>query len=87
MAYLRLNSIALANALGALEGIAISVATAILILQGESGEAFLSHFFPYYDISWRGAFIGLVAGFIDGWIGGLILAWVYNYFASRRTSS
>ncbi len=84
MAYLRLHPIALANALGALEGIAVFAATLVLVAQGESGDAFLSRFFPFYEISWQGALAGLFFGFIDGWIGGLILAWIYNFFAFRQ---
>ncbi len=75
----RIHPIALGVALGVIEGIPIFVATIILILQGESGPAFLSKLFPFYEISWSGAFIGLIEGMIDGFIGGVIMAWVYNF--------
>lgn len=37
--------------------------------------------YPWYDITVPGAFVGLVAGFIDGAVSGALLAWVYNKFA------
>ncbi len=74
----RIQPIPLGFAIGILEAGAIFLATVVLLLQGESGPAFLSKLFPFYEISWPGAFIGLVEGFIDGFVGGVILAWVYN---------
>lgn len=75
----KIHPVALGAALGVIEGLAIFAATVILVLQGESGPAFLSKLFPFYVISWPGAFIGLIEGFIDGFIGGVLMAWVYNY--------
>lgn len=86
----RIHPIALGVALGVIEALAIFAATLILVFRGEQGAAFLSKLFPFYEISWRGAFIGLLEGFIDGFIGGLILAWVYNWvmkFVKRKKSS
>ena len=37
--------------------------------------------YPYYEVSNLGALAGLAWGFVDGFIGGLVLAWVYNFFA------
>lgn len=31
-----------------------------------------------YSLTWPGAFIGLVYGFIDAFIGLFLLAWIYN---------
>lgn len=78
MNYQKINTFALGVGLGFIEGGAIFIATFILVLQGESGKAFLSKLFPFYEISIFGAFIGFVEGFIDGFIGGVILGWVYN---------
>ena len=74
----RIHPLALGLAIGVLEAGAIFLATVILLSQGEAGPAFLSKLFPYYEISWPGAFIGLAWGLVDGFIGGVILAWVYN---------
>lgn len=78
MSIQKIHPVALGAAMGVIEGLPIFAATVILVLQGESGPAFLSKLFPYYEISWPGAFIGLVEGFIDGFIGGVLMAWVYN---------
>ncbi len=78
MNYQKVHIVALGFGLGAIEGLAIFVGTIILVLQGESGPAFLSKLFPFYEVSIFGAFVGLVEGFIDGFIGGIILGWVYN---------
>lgn len=81
--YVKIHPLALGAALGVMEGLAIFCATVLLVLQGETGTAFLGKLFPFYSISWPGAIIGLLEGFLDGFIGGLILAWVYNWVASR----
>jgi hypothetical protein len=36
-----------------------------------------------YDISPLGSLVGLVWGFFDALIGGLIFAWLYNLFTAR----
>jgi len=64
--------------LGLMEALLIFAVTIILYLQGDRGEAYLSRFFPFYEISPSGAFIGLIEGYLDGFIGGLILAFGYN---------
>ncbi len=74
----RIHPVALGVAIGVLEGGVIFAVTVVLVLQGDFGPAFLSRLFPFYDISWRGAFLGLGEGFVDGFVGGLVLAWVYN---------
>ncbi len=79
MQYQKVNPTALGIGLGVIEGLAIFTATIILVLQGESGSAFLSKLFPLYNVSFGGAFIGLIEGFIDGFIGGVILGLVYNF--------
>ncbi len=86
MSYLKIHPTALGVSLGVLEGLPISLATIILVRQGETGATFLSKLFPFYDLSWRGALIGLVAGFIDGFIGGLIMAWIYNALVERSNN-
>lgn len=36
--------------------------------------------YPWYSWSVAGAFVGLGLGFIDGFLGGAIIAWIYNRF-------
>lgn len=71
------------NALGLMEALLIFAVTIILYVQGDRGDVYLSRFFPFYEISPAGAFIGLVEGYIDGFIGGLILAFGYNMVMKR----
>lgn len=37
--------------------------------------------YPGYEMSTKGSFIGLVYGFVDGFVGLYILAWLYNKFS------
>ena len=85
--YKKISPIGLGYGIAVIEALPIFLVTVILVLQGESGPAFLSKIFPFYEISWAGAFIGLIEGFIDGFIGGVILAWVYNLVAARSDIS
>lgn len=51
----------------------------IIIFEGNSTHSvFLSAIYRGYTISPVGSVIGLIWGFLDGWIGGLIFAWLYN---------
>lgn len=42
---------------------------------------FLVGFYPYYDFTVVGAFAGLIAGFVDGFVGCAAFAWLYNKLA------
>jgi hypothetical protein len=44
---------------------------------------FLGQFYIGYAAGFVGAIIGLVWGFIDAAIGGLILAWLYNLLVGK----
>jgi hypothetical protein len=78
MRYRRIYPITLGAAFGAIEGLSIFTVTVLLILRGESVPVLFTEFLPFYDLSMRGAFIGLAEGLIDGFVGGLVFAWVYN---------
>jgi hypothetical protein len=65
---------------GIIWGLGMFVMT-IIAMFANYGRAFLgmmSDFYIGYTISGMGAFVGLVYGFIDGFIGLFLLAWVYN---------
>lgn len=54
----------------------------IIMLKGVGGEMLpLSLIYPGYYITAVGSLVGLVWAFIDGLIGGVIFAWLYNMFA------
>jgi len=59
----------------------------IIWFDGATGEATLiGKVYRGYSISPLGSFIGLAWGFVDGLIGGAILAWLYNLIAGRGLS-
>lgn len=54
----------------------------IILFEGNNVQSiFLSSVYRGYTISPVGSLIGLIWAFLDGWIGGLIFAWVYNRLA------
>ena len=81
---MKLNVKALALASGLLWGGAVCFATLWLIALGYAGTLIrqLDHFYLGYSFSLIGAFVGLVYGFVDGAIGGALLAWLYNKFTA-----
>ncbi len=83
----RLNGGAWGMAFGALCGLGLFVATAILLLKGgqEVGKnlSLLGNYLPGYDVSWLGAFLGLPYGFAIGYLSARIVCGVYNV-TSRR---
>ena len=81
---MKLNVKALALASGLLWGGTVCFATLWLIALGYDGAVIrqLDHFYLGYTFSVVGAFVGLVYGFVDGAIGGALLAWLYNKFAA-----
>ena len=80
---MKLNVKALALACGLLWGGAVALATLWLLILGHDGTLIgqLDHFYLGYSFSYVGACVGLVYGFIDGAIGGALLAWLYNKLA------
>ena len=72
---------------GVVSGLAIFILT-LFILFHSTGEhlALLTAIYWGYDVSVAGAFLGLGYGFIDGFIGGAIFAWVYNLLAGKEAA-
>lgn len=70
---------------GILLGLAVFAITWwIIITKGLSREAtIVGQFYIGYNISPLGSFIGLAWGFVEGWLGGMFFAWLYNSFAGR----
>lgn len=86
---MKLNVKAFGLALGLLWGFGIFFVTWYLIaLNGYSqdttllGQVYLGH-----SLTALGSVIGLVWGFFDGLIGGLLLAWLYNMLSSRFSAN
>lgn len=76
------NPKAFGLACGILWGIIVFIMTLIAsyTAYGSGFLVILESVYPYYLISIPGAFIGLIYGFIDGFIGGAVFAWLYNKF-------
>ena len=57
----------------------------IMAFDGASTEpTLIGKVYRGYVITPGGSVIGLIWGFIDGYIGGAIFAWLYNLLASSR---
>ena len=80
-AAIRINTIITAVVLGLLCGVLLWSSTAILLLRGGHNVgmhlSLLSVFFPGYSVSWSGAWIGLLWGFVCGALSGIVLYWSY----------
>ena len=78
-----LNVRAFGLACGALTAFAMLVMTWWLVVGGGGAdlERFLGRFYFGYSITWIGGVIGAVYGFVDGVIGGALIAWLYNRLA------
>jgi hypothetical protein len=48
---------------------------------GEDVVNFISRIYVGYQASFLGAMIGLIWGFVDAFVGGVIFAWLYNKLA------
>jgi hypothetical protein len=82
---MKLNVAAFTLAFGIWWGSAIFFLTWWLILMGADAKmlSVLQTVYVGYAITPLGSFVGLVWGFLDGAVGGAILAWLYNLFAGR----
>jgi len=80
---MKLDLKAAANAVALTWGLGLFTMTWWLIFIEGAGQDpnFLSKFYLGYRISPLGSFIGLFWALLDGWIGGAVLAWLYNSFA------
>ena len=79
---MKLNVKAFSLTAGILWGVALFLLTIWFICFGYPGGtlSLLGKVYLGYSVTWGGAFIGLIWGFVDAYIGGLIFAWLYNKF-------
>lgn len=75
-----IRPVRLGTAGGILWSLCMFVSTILAIYTGFSSEFLdlMTHIYLGYSISWAGAFIGLIYGFIDGFLGLFLLGWLYN---------
>jgi len=77
----RAHKSALGFAFGVIGGGLLFVVTAFHVALHVEGLPLhlLSQFFHGYEVSWKGAFIGLAWGFAVGFVGGWLLGFVHNF--------
>ncbi|UCD37454.1 MAG: bacteriophage holin [Fidelibacterota bacterium] len=83
---MKLNVKALGLACGLVWGLAIFLLTYWFLFFGYEGETLsrLGNLYLGYSVTWYGGFVGLIWGFVDGLIGGALLAWLYNGFIPQQ---
>jgi hypothetical protein len=79
---MKLRSRALGLALGVFGGSVLFLLSIASIVLGGKGEVvgFFANVVPGYRNTFLGAAFGLVCGFIEGFVLGVIIAWLYNRF-------
>lgn len=80
--YAKLNPVKLGLASGIMWGLTLLLMTLISIYTGW-GMFWLSQWMDLYvgfDLTLSGAFIGLIYGFVDGFVCLFIFGWLYNLF-------
>ena len=82
---MKLHAFALSLTLGLVWGLTLFILTLVSIKTGY-GEAIVKLFstiYPGFDQSGQGAFVGLVWGFLDAFIGTYVVVWLYNFFVDK----
>ena len=82
---MKLNVKAFALTCGLIWGLGMMIITWWIILFDGAvvGTTFIGRVYSGYNISFTGSLFGLLWGFFDGLIGGVIFAWLYNLLSSR----
>ena len=73
---------------GLLFGVGLFLATNWLVLKGGVNVgmhlSLLSQYFPGYQVTFAGSFVGFAYAFVSGFVGGYFVPWMYNWIASLR---
>lgn len=83
LAFARLHKTGLGVAVGTVAGVGLWLMTVALVLKG--GDAvgpnlrLLGEFFPAYTVTFSGAFVGLLWGFLAGFLFGGAVALLHNF--------
>jgi len=80
---MKLSVKALALSFGIFWGFSLFLLTVLSVYTGYLQEVltFIEGIYPYYSITLVGSVAGLVWGFFDGFVCGLVVGWIYNGFA------
>jgi len=86
---MKLSKRALGLSLGLLWGVTVLLATWWLLYWGSPGGTIskIGAFYLGYSFTWVGGLIGFFWGFVDGFICGVIIAWLYNIFHKDKPVS
>ena len=83
-AFANLDPIALGVAMGTVSGIALWLATVVLLLRGGENVGYhlqrLAYYLPGYTATWPGAFLGLVESGLIGFVLGGSVALLWNVY-------
>jgi hypothetical protein len=84
---MKLNKVALGLSVGIVWGLAIFLITNFRLLTGGEGQTLskLGAFYFGYTYTHIGSLIGLFWGFVDGFIGGWVVAFFYNLFSKEKS--
>jgi hypothetical protein len=82
---MRLNILAFGLTCGLLWGCGVFLLTWwVIAFDGATGQVtFLGHLYRGYSISPIGSLIGLAWALADGFVGGVVFAWLYNVLLPR----
>jgi hypothetical protein len=84
----RLRAWVMAVVFGCASGVLVFVATVWLLIRGGRVVgphlALLANYFPGYQVTWPGAFIGGLWGTLWGALAGWSVAWIYNMVVAVR---
>lgn len=80
---MKLKPVALGLTLGIIWGAALFLMTWVSYWTGYGGlfMDLVVSIYPGYAVSPLGSIIGLFYGFVDAFVGGLVVAWLYNRLA------
>ena len=85
---LRLNAMVQGIVTGIVVGVGIFIATNWLVLKGGAVVgphlSLLGQFFPGYRVTFAGSLIGLAYGVGGGFVGGYLIASLYNWIVALR---
>jgi hypothetical protein len=82
---MRIGKRALGLSVGLVWGSAVLLITWWLLIIESPGRTIskLSLVYYGYSFSWGGALIGFLWGLLDGFIAGVLIAWLYNFFSNK----
>lgn len=75
-----LNTKNLALSAGIMWALSMFIMTIISMYTGYASQFInlMESIYPGYNLSWGGSILGLIYGFVDGFVGLYIFGWLYN---------